>query len=56
MKKVKVYLKSGQTMVVKCKEAHFTYDTEKRTFTGFKFTGLKKSVIIDPTQISAFEG
>ena len=50
-KKYKVYLKSGQTLTVKCDE--FTITSTGGLITGWHAEGFSKWLTIDPTQIAA---
>ena len=56
MEELEIYLKSGQTLKVKCKEWSFTYDNYSREFTGYTFKGLKfpKMISLVPSQIAGY--
>ena len=57
MWEVKVYLKSGQTVKVKCKDYTFRYNHETLDYTGYEFTIYKSSNVSNdfvPSQIAGF--
>ena len=53
--KVKIYLKSGNIMMIKCAECSFTVDKATGNYNGYTLKGTDKSFGIDVTQIEAWE-
>lgn len=56
MSKLKIFLKSGQTIEVECEEWDFSYDKVTLDYNGYTFKGFKniKSMGLVPSQIAGY--
>ena len=53
--KLKIYLKSGSELVVRCREYKFIYSKETLEYDGYNIKGSKKNFGLVPSQIAAWE-
>jgi hypothetical protein len=53
--KIRVYMKSGNYIDIKCKNATFDWDNIKKRYTGYHIVGANKNFGIDPEQIEAWK-
>lgn len=54
MKKLTIYLKSGQTIKLKCADATFTFDRRRAKYVGYSIEGATTHIGINPNEIAAW--
>lgn len=56
MNKLKIFLKSGHTVILKCDEWKFTINNVTLEYTGYSFNGLKNvdAISFEPSQIAGY--
>ncbi|MNW69183.1 hypothetical protein D3C74_481300 [compost metagenome] len=54
MKKLTIYLKSGQSIELKCVEASFSFNAVIGEYRGYSVTGADKEFAINPKEIVAW--
>lgn len=52
---VRIYLKSGSTMMIGCSECSFTFNKATGSYEGYDIKNPDRSFGIDPKQIEAWE-